>query len=331
MAFWNGTRVLVTGAGGFIASHLTELLVRQGARVRAMVHYNSRNDWGHLELAPPEVRRELEIVSGDIRDPFFCRKAVEGNRVVMHLAALIAIPYSYVAPAEQVATNVMGTLNVLQACRELGVEKICHTSTSETYGTGIYVPIDEKHPLQGQSPYSASKIGADKVAESYHCSFGTPVAVVRPFNTYGPRQSARAVIPTIVSQIASGKAQVRLGSLLPVRDLTYVLDTADGFRAIAESPLTVGEVINLGTGRGVAIGELASMIMRIMGRQVEIVTDDDRVRPERSEVQRLLCNAEKARELTGWMARVPLEEGLARTVEFVRGHLHLYKADIYNV
>ena len=331
MGFWSDRRVLITGAGGFIGSHLTELLVRHGARVRAMAHYNSRNDWGNLEHLSRDVLQSVEVVSGDIRDPFFCRKAVEDTSVVMHLAALIAIPYSYVAPAEQVSTNVLGTLNLLQACRELGAEKVCHTSTSETYGTGLYVPIDEKHPLQGQSPYSASKIGADKIAESYHCSFGTPVAVVRPFNTYGPRQSARAVIPTIISQIASGKHEIRLGSLAPIRDLTYVLDTVDGFRRVAESSRTVGEVVNLGTGRGVTIGELADAIMGIMGRKVAVVTDDDRIRPEKSEVQRLLCDARKAHELTGWTPQVALEEGLRHTIRFIRDHLDLYKPDIYNV
>jgi NAD dependent epimerase/dehydratase len=296
-----------------------------------MVHYNSRNDWGQIEYLDAAIRKELEVVSGDVRDPFFCRGAVEGTSVVMHLAALIAIPYSYLAPAEQFSTNVMGTLNVLQACRELGVEKVCHTSTSEAYGTGIYVPIDEGHPLQGQSPYSASKIGADKIAESYFRSFGTPVAVVRPFNTFGPRQSARAVIPTIVGQVASGMETVRLGSLTPVRDLTYVADTVGGFLAIAESPATVGEVVNLGTGRGVTIGELASLIMKIMDRAVPIVADERRVRPPESEVERLLCDPRKANDLTGWTAQVSLEEGLRRTIEFIRGNLSRYKVDIYNV
>lgn len=331
MSFWHGRKVLITGAGGFIPSHLTELLVARGANVRAMVHYNSRNTWGHLDHLSQALLKELEVVSGDIRDPYFCRKAVEGTSVVMHLAALIAIPYSYLAPAEQVSTNVMGTLNVMQACRELGVEKVCHTSTSETYGTGIYVPIDEVHPLQGQSPYSASKIGADKVAESYYCSFATPVAIVRPFNTYGPRQSARAVIPTIISQIAAGKQEIRLGSLSPSRDLTYVQDTVEGFAAIAECPDTVGQVVNLGTGVGVTIGELAELIMRLMGRRVEILEDHDRIRPEKSEVMRLLCCANKARALTGWTAKVPLEEGLLNTIAYVQAHLDNYKTSIYNV
>lgn len=331
MSFWRERKVLITGAGGFIPSHLTELLVARGAKVRAMTHYNSRNTWGHLDDLPNAVLKEIEIISGDIRDPYFCRKSVEGTSVVMHLAALIAIPYSYIAPAEQVSTNIMGTLNILQACRELGVEKVCHTSTSETYGTGIYVPIDEKHPLQGQSPYSASKIGADKMAESYYCSFATPVAIVRPFNTYGPRQSARAIIPTIVSQIAAGKQEIHLGSLSPSRDLTYVQDTVEGFAMIAECPETVGQVVNLGTGVGVTIGELAELIMKLMGRRVEILEDHDRIRPDKSEVMRLLCCADKAQTLTGWAAKVPLEEGLRRTITYIHAHLDRYKTNIYNI
>lgn len=331
MSFWASKTVLVTGAGGFIASHLVETLVQRGATVRAMVHYNSRNDWGQLERIQASTRDSLDIVAGDIRDPFFCHKAVEGVSTVFHLAALIAIPYSYIAPAEQVSTNVLGTLNVLQACRDLGVEKVCHTSTSETYGTAQYVPIDEKHPLQGQSPYSASKIGADKIAESYYRSFGTPVATVRPFNTYGPRQSARAVIPTIIGQIAAGKSQIRLGSLAPVRDLTYVTDTVEGFLAIAESPQTIGEVINLGTGLGVTIGELATLIMTTMNRRLEIVTDEERIRPEESEVMRLICNPQKARALTGWFAKTSLEDGIKKCVRFIEENIAAYKTDIYNV
>lgn len=331
MNYWHDQKVLITGAGGFIASHLVELLASRGAKIRAMVHYNSRNTWGHLDSLPRQVLNNIEIISGDIRDPYFCHKAVEGTSVVMHLAALIAIPYSYLAPAEQVSTNVMGTLNILQACRDCRVEKICHTSTSETYGTGIYVPIDEKHPLQGQSPYSASKIGADKIAESYFCSFGTPVAIVRPFNTYGPRQSARAVIPTIISQIAAGMETIQLGSLSPSRDLTFVQDTVEGFAAVAECPDTVGEVVNLGTGVGVTIAQLAETIMTLMGRRIEILADADRVRPEKSEVLRLLCCADKARNLTGWSAKVPLEEGLLRTIDYVQSHMHQYKPQIYNI
>ena len=331
MSYWSGRKVLVTGAGGFIASHLVELLVRAGAGVRAMVHYNSRNNWGQIELLDKDVRSALEVICGDVRDPFFCRKAVAGESVVMHLAALIAIPYSYAAPAEYVSTNVVGTLNVVEAARDLGVEKIVHTSTSETYGTARYVPIDEEHPLQGQSPYSASKIGADKIAESFFLSFGTPVATIRPFNTYGPRQSARAVIPTIISQLATGAASIRLGSLDPVRDLNYAADTAAAFAAVAESPATIGQVVNAGAGKGISVGELAELIMEVMGVRARIECDAARVRPGGSEVMRLIAANDKIRKLTGWQPATPLREGLARTAEYIRGHLSLYKPDIYNV
>ena len=331
MSYWSGRRVLVTGAGGFIGSHVVELLVRGGAAVRAMAHYNSRNDWGQIERLAPDVREALEVVCGDVRDPFFCREAVKGRQVVLHLAALIAIPYSYVAPGDYVATNVVGTLNVLQACRDLGVEKIVHTSTSETYGTARYVPIDEEHPLQGQSPYSASKIGADKIAESFFLSFETPVATLRPFNTYGPRQSARAVIMTIISQLVAGAKEIRLGSLDPVRDLNYATDTAGAFLAVAESPKTVGQLVNAGTGKGISIGELAGLIIEVMGADAEIVCDTERVRPKNSEVMRLIASIDKIGELTGWRPKVALRDGLARTVEYVREHIDLYKPDIYNV
>ncbi|MFB3891941.1 MAG: NAD-dependent 4,6-dehydratase LegB [Phycisphaerae bacterium] len=331
MNFWQAKSVLVTGAGGFIPSHLAERLVRAGAKVRAMVHYNSRNDWGQLELLDKDIRGAMEVVCGDIRDPFFCRQAVKGQAVVMHLAALIAIPYSYVAPADYVFTNVVGTLNVLAACRDEGVAKIVHTSTSETYGTAQYVPIDEKHPLQGQSPYSASKIGADKIAESFFCSFKTPVATVRPFNTYGPRQSARAVIPTIISQLAAGKKEVRLGSLAPVRDLTYVEDTAEGFMAVAACERTCGEVVNLGSGKGISVAELADLIIEVMGAKARVVSDEQRIRPDASEVMRLVCSAAKARELTGWQPKVALRDGLARTVKYIRAHIDRYKPDLYNL
>jgi NAD dependent epimerase/dehydratase len=331
MGFWQARRVLVTGAGGFIGSHVTERLVRAGAKVRAMVHYNSRNDWGHLERLDKEIRESLEVISGDIRDPFFCRQAVKDQQAVMHLAALIAIPYSYIAPADYVFTNVVGTLNVLQACRDLGTEKMVHTSTSEAYGTAQYVPIDEKHPLRGQSPYSASKIGADKVAESFYLSFNTPVATIRPFNTYGPRQSARAVIPTVISQLAAGRSTVRLGSLEPVRDLTFAQDTAAAYLAVAESPKTVGEVVNAGTGQGISIGDLAKLIIEVIGARAEVERDTARVRPDKSEVMRLVCCADKIRALTGWTARTPLRDGLVQTVEYVRRHIDLYKPDLYNV
>ena len=331
MPYWKGKRVLVTGAGGFIGSHLTERLVREGAKVRAMVHYNSRNDWGQVELLDQSVRDGLEVFSGDIRDPFLCREAVKDQAVVFHLAALIAIPYSYVAPADYVFTNVVGTLNILQACRDLGVEKMVHTSTSETYGTAQYVPIDEKHPLQGQSPYSATKIGADMMAESFFRSFRTPVATLRPFNTYGPRQSARAVIPTIISQLVAGKKEIRLGSLEPVRDLNYVEDTAEAFMAVAECPKTVGEVVNAGRGEGISVGDLAKRITRVMGVEATVVLDQRRIRPDASEVQRLVCNAEKLKALTGWRPRTSLDDGLAATIDYINSHLDRYKPDIYNI
>ena len=331
MPYWTGKRVLVTGAGGFIGSHLTERLVREGAKVRAMVHYNSRNDWGQVELLDQSVRDGIEVFSGDIRDPFFSREAVKDQAVVFHLAALIAIPYSYVAPADYVFTNVVGTLNILQACRDLGVEKMVHTSTSETYGTAQYVPIDEKHPLQGQSPYSATKIGADMMAESFFRSFRTPVATLRPFNTYGPRQSARAVIPTIISQLVAGKKEIRLGSLEPVRDLNYVEDTAEAFMAVAECPKTVGEVVNAGRGEGISVGDLAKRITRVMGVEATVVLDQRRIRPDASEVQRLVCNAEKLKALTGWRPRTSLDDGLAATIDYINSHLDRYKPDIYNI
>jgi len=331
MGFWQGKRVLVTGAGGFIGSHVTEALVRAGAKVRAMVHYNSRNHWGQIEFLDAAVREALIVMSGDVRDPFFCREAVRDQEVVMHLAALIAIPYSYIAPAAYVQTNIVGALNILQACRDLGVEKLVHTSSSETYGTAQYVPIDEKHPLQGQSPYAASKIGADKIAESFHLSFNAPVAIIRPFNTYGPRQSARAIVPTIISQLAAGERRIRLGSLEPVRDLNYVKDTAAGFLAVAETPATVGQVVNVGTGKGISIGDLASLIMDVMGAEAEIVSDAERVRPDKSEVMRLVCQADKMRQLTGWQPATSLRDGLQKTVEYIREHLDLYKPGIYNV
>jgi len=331
MTSWKGRRVLVTGAGGFIGSHVVERLVHSGARVRALVHYNGRNDWGHIERLDQDVRESLDVVCGDVRDPFFCREAVKDQAVVMHLAALIAIPYSYVAPAEYVSTNVVGTLNILQACRDLGAEKVVHTSTSETYGTARYVPIDEQHPLQGQSPYAATKIGADKLAESFYLAFGTPVATLRPFNTYGPRQSARAVIPTIISQLAAGRKTIRLGSLEPVRDLTFAQDTAAAFMAVAESPKTIGEVVNAGTGTGISIGDLARLIADVMGVRAEVERDAARVRPEKSEVLRLVCSADKIKALTGWAPQTSLREGLARTAEYVRRHLDLYKPEIYNL
>lgn len=324
-------RILITGAGGFIGSHLVERLVGEGCKVRAMVHYNSSGIWGNLELLTDEVKQAIEVFPGDITDPFSVLKAVEGCDWVFHLAALIAIPYSYTAPQSYVATNVAGTLNVMEASRRCGVEKVVHTSTSETYGTAIYTPIDEKHPLQGQSPYSASKIGADKIAESYYCSFNLPVATIRPFNTYGPRQSARAVIPTIISQVLAGKRKINLGSISPIRDFSYVKDTVDGFVKIAVSNRSMGEVINVGFGEGITIGKLAEMIIKIIGKEVEIVSDDLRIRPENSEVMELICANDKARKLIGWKPRHTLSEGIKETLGYIEKNLHRYKADIYNV
>ncbi|MBN1771193.1 MAG: SDR family NAD(P)-dependent oxidoreductase [Deltaproteobacteria bacterium] len=321
--------VVVTGAGGFIGSHLCESLVRDGARVRALVHYNGRNDWGMLELVAPEIRRELEVVAGDIRDPFGVRAAVAGCGVVYHLAALIAIPYSYRAPQTFFETNVLGTLNVLQAALDAGVRRVVHTSTSEVYGTAREVPIPETHPLQAQSPYSASKIGADKVAESFHLAFGLPVVTVRPFNTFGPRQSARAVIPTIASQALAG-LPVRLGALAPTRDLLYVADTVRGLRAAAAAEGAVGQVINLGTGREISIGDLARLILRLTGAKTGVEHDDARLRPERSEVQRLCAKVERAAELLGWRPEFTLEQGLEQVIAFLRAHPERYKPEIYN-
>jgi NAD dependent epimerase/dehydratase len=323
-------KILVTGASGFIGSHLVERLVREGHSVRAYVHYNSRNDWGNLELIDPQVLREVEVVSGDIADPFSVRAATRGVQKVYHLASLIAIPYSYVAPQSYVHTNVLGAINVLQAAREENVERVVHTSTSECYGTAQYVPIDEKHPLQGQSPYSASKVGADMLAESYWRSFGVPVATIRPFNTFGPRQSARAVIPTVIAQALKG-GTVQLGSLSPTRDMNYVDNTVDGFLAVGTHPAAIGEVINIGSGREVSIGDLARMIVARVGSRSEVVEDAQRIRPPNSEVERLLCNSEKAARLIGWVPKVGLEEGLERSIEWFRRHQGRYKADLYNV
>jgi NAD dependent epimerase/dehydratase len=327
---WGGKQVLVTGAGGFIGSHLAERLVNLGARVRSLVHYNSRNDWGLLELLPGPIKRELEVIPGDITDPFGVCRALADCRVVFHLAALIAIPYSYMAPSQFVAVNCGGTLNLLEAARSQGVERFVHTSTSETYGTAQYTPIDEKHPLKGQSPYAASKIGADKLAESYHLSFGVPVVTVRPFNTYGPRQSARAIIPTIISQGLSGKI-IRLGNLTPVRDLNFVADTVEGFIKAAASPRAVGELINLGSGKAFAMGELVDKIVEMLGGGKEIVLEDQRQRPEASEVMKLICDNRRAQELLDWEPQVSLDEGLRRTIDFIREHLERYKPQIYNL
>lgn len=325
-------KVLVTGAGGFIASNLVAELVQRGVEVRAFVRYNSKSYLGNLELYGNQLISQIEIMMGNVEDALTVKKAVKDVDTVFHLAALIAIPYSYRAPESYVQTNILGTLNVLQASLEANVGKVIHTSTSETYGTARYTPIDEDHPLQGQSPYSASKIGADKIAESYYRSFDLPVATIRPFNTYGPGQSARAVIPTIISQALSAQnGKVKLGLLTPIRDLTYVADTVNGFIKIAESSKSIGEVINIGAGKGITIGDLAKKIINQINPQLEIVSDAVRLRPEKSEVMELICNNQKARELLGWQPAYDLESGLQKTIDFVRSHLSFYKSDIYNI
>jgi NAD dependent epimerase/dehydratase len=325
---FNGKRVLVTGAGGFIGSHLTERLVSLGASVRALVHYNALGSQGWLDQSTH--RKDIEILAGDICDRDSVRQAMQGREVVFHLAALIAIPYSYHAPASYVRTNVEGTLNVMQAARELGPECVVHTSTSEVYGTARYAPIDEAHPLQGQSPYSASKIGADKIAESFHLSFGVPVVTVRPFNTFGPRQSARAVIPTIITQCLAGRP-VRLGSLSPTRDLNFVGNTVDGFLHAASSKDAVGKTVNLGSGREISIGDLAELIGRLLNFPIRIECDEQRVRPQNSEVERLIAANALAARLIGWSPKVTLEDGLLQTIEWLRNNLERYRPDVYNI
>ncbi len=322
--------MLVTGAGGFIASHLVEALLAEGAQVRAFVRYNSRGDPGLLRLLAEETFRRLEVIPGDLRDLPAVQSAMRNVQTVLHLGALIAIPYSYVHPAEVVETNVTGTLNVLLAGREAGVERIVHTSTSEVYGTALRVPIDEEHPLQGQSPYSASKIGADKLAESFYRSYGLPVVTLRPFNTYGPRQSARAVIPTIITQ-ALTQDVIQLGNLEARRDLTYVADTVAGFLRAAETPGVEGETFNLGTGAEVRIGDLAEAIISQVGRPVRIEIDPARLRPEKSEVQRLLSDNRLAQQRLGWSPQVDLETGLARTIAWIRDHLEFYRPSQYQI
>ncbi|HGE72056.1 TPA: SDR family NAD(P)-dependent oxidoreductase [Candidatus Poribacteria bacterium] len=327
---WKEKKVLVTGAGGFIGSHLVEKLVGLGAKVRAFVRYNSRNDWGLLEILPEHTQRQIEVVTGDLRDSESVRTVVKDVQIVFHLGASIAIPYSYGNPRDAVETNIIGTLNVLNAVKEYEVEKMIQTSSSEVYGTAIYVPIDEKHPLQAQSPYAASKIAADKLAESFHLSYDLPVATIRPFNTYGPRQSARAVIPSIITQVLSSDI-VSLGSLFPTRDFLFVEDTVDGFIKMAESPLTVGEVVNVGTGIEISINDLAKKIMSIIGREAKIVSKDERIRPLASEVKRLVADNTKAKRLMEWEPKISLDNGLGRTIEWISKSLNRYKVGIYNV
>lgn len=324
----NGKQVLVTGAGGFIGSHLSEQLIKDGAKVRAMVRYNGPGRRGWLDSS--EHVNDMDVVSGDVVDPGYVRHCMEGCDVVFHLAALIAIPYSYVAPTSYVQTNVNGTLNVLEAGRLLQTPRIVHTSTSEVYGTAMQVPIDETHPLQGQSPYSASKIGADKLVESFYKSFDTPVVTVRPFNTFGPRQSARAVLPTIISQCMVGDV-VKLGALTPTRDLNYVANTADGFIKASQSEKAIGQTINLGTGKEISIGDLAHLIAELMGKKITIDCEEERLRPEKSEVNRLVACNKLAKELINWEPTVSFRDGLTETIEWFTGNMEGYRTDVYNV
>ncbi|WP_414151376.1 NAD-dependent 4,6-dehydratase LegB [Acetobacterium carbinolicum] len=323
--------VLITGADGFIGSHLVEECVRVGNKVRAFVYYNSFNTWGWLEVLPDEILKEIEIITGDIRDPNGVRTAMKEIHEVYHLAALIAIPFSYHSPDTYVDTNIKGTLNVLQAARDLDTTRVLVTSTSEVYGTAQYVPIDEKHPFQGQSPYSATKIGADRLAESFYRSFNTPVTIVRPFNTYGPRQSARAVIPTIITQLLAGYEEIHLGSLSPTRDFNYVKDTVSGFMAIANSNKTIGEEINIATQMEISIRKLAEELIRQINPNAQIICEEERLRPEKSEVNRLLGSNEKIKRLTDWKPEYSLDDGLYETIAFFRENLGRYKTDIYNV
>jgi NAD dependent epimerase/dehydratase len=333
----SGMRVLVTGADGFIGSHLTEALVRNGYEVRAFVYYNSFNSWGWLDHCADDVKGKFEVFAGDIRDPHGVKKAMNGCDAVIHLAALIAIPFSYHSPDSYVDTNIKGTLNVLQAARELNVSRVIHTSTSEVYGTAQYVPIDEKHPLQGQSPYSASKIGADQLAFSFYSSFNLPVVTLRPFNTYGPRQSARAVIPTIITQIANGNNQIKLGSVTPTRDFNFISDTVNGFISALTSKSGIGEVINLGSNFEISIQDIASLIGEIMNQEIKVIDSDERIRPENSEVNRLWADNSKAKELLSWKPEYAslngLKKGLEETVNWFKkpNNLNLYKSEIYNV
>jgi NAD dependent epimerase/dehydratase len=325
---WKTQSVLVTGAAGFIGSHLAERLVECGAKTRGLVRYNSAGSWGWLDES--SVRDDIEVVAGDIRDKETVEAALKGVDIVFHLAALIGIPYSYRAPMSYVRTNIEGTINVLQAALSEEVAMVVHTSTSEVYGTARRVPIDEEHPLQGQSPYSATKIAADKLAESFHLSFGLPVATIRPFNTYGPRQSARAVIPTIITQ-ALTQSSIRLGNLLPTRDLNYVADTVEGFVRMAQCPAAIGNVINVGSGNEISIKGLASSICRLMGKELVIACDEERLRPDNSEVERLLADNSRAREILGWSPHYTLEDGLSLTIRWMREHLNSYRSGLYSL
>lgn len=322
-------KILVTGADGFIGSHLTERLIQDGAKVKALAYYNSFNYWGWLEDI--QDSEKIEVLTGDIRDAHYCNEITKDVNIIFHLAALIAIPYSYQAPESYVDTNVKGTLNICQAAKENGC-RVIHTSTSEVYGTAKYVPIDENHPLQPQSPYSATKIAADSIALSFYNAFDLPLTIVRPFNTYGPRQSARAVIPSIISQVLTTKDKtIRLGLLSPIRDLNFVIDTVDGFIKTAERDDIKGEVINIGSGQGISIGDLAKKIIQIVNKDIKIISESKRYRPEKSEVMELVCNNEKAKSLLSWVPKISLDDGLAQTVEFIKSHIEFYKPEIYNI
>ena len=325
------SEILVTGADGFIGSHLVEKLVEEGKKVRAFVYYNSFNSWGWLDTVDKRILNEIEVFTGDVRDPNGVREAMKNVKEVYHLAALIAIPFSYHSPDSYVDTNIKGTLNVLQAARDFDLDRIIVTSTSEVYGTAQYVPIDEKHPFQGQSPYSATKIGADRLAESFYRSFNMPITIVRPFNTYGPRQSARAVIPTIITQLLSGKEEIKLGALSPTRDFNFVKDTVNGFYEIGKTKETIGEEINIATQDEISIEDLAKEIIKQINPNARIICDEERIRPEKSEVNRLLGSNEKIKKLTGWRPSYSLSQGIEETINWTKDNLDRYKADIYNI
>jgi len=328
-----GKKILITGADGFIGSHLVEKFLEENCQIKAFVYYNSFNSWGWIDTFPEDKLKDLEIFAGDVRDPNGVRTAIKDVDVVFHLAALIGIPFSYHSPDSYIDTNIKGTLNVLQACREYDIERVVITSTSEVYGTAQYIPINEKHPFQGQSPYSASKIGADKIAESFYRSFKVPVVIARPFNTYGPRQSARAVIPTIITQLLNSSKEVYLGSLHPTRDLNYVSDICNGFIALAKCDIAIGKEINIGSQTEISVGDLANLLIEIIGTNVKIVSEDVRKRPEKSEVERLVCDSGLMKELTGWRPEISLKEGLVKTIEWFKDkeRLKKYKSDIYNI
>jgi dTDP-glucose 4,6-dehydratase len=325
-----GKSILVTGAGGFIGSHLVERLVKIGGAVRCFVRYNSRSEWGFIDILPTQIRERIEVIPGDLKDADSARHAVEDVDVIFHLGALVSIPYSYIHPRETIETNMIGTLNILTAAKDANVEKIVHASTSEVYGTARYVPMDENHPLQAQSPYAASKIGADKVAESFYLSYGLPITIFRPFNTYGPRQSARAVIPTIITQ-ALTKQKVFLGNLYPTRDFTYVDDTVNGFVLAAKSPQSVGETINIGSGVEISILELSEKIISLIEKDVKIISDKSRGRPPKSEIERLCADTKKAKKILGWRPKISFEEGMKMTIDWISKNLDFYKPEIYQV